>query len=147
MDEQKMDALAGLVDEVDGDSPEAQAQQQAQAQAEDDAERQAREWGVVAWSIGSALSLMAPELRQVYTEDACLGWGRSMVPVAEKYGWNGPGNVPELGALMATAGLAVPSYFAIKAKLELMREAKRQAEAAKRAQALQADAQGAGDGG
>jgi hypothetical protein len=143
MDAEKMEALDGLVTEVDGESPEAQAQQQAEVQAQLDADAQARGWGVIMWTVGSALAMVAPELRQVYTDDACLNWGRSVVPVAEKYGWSGPANVPELGLLISTAGLAVPSYLVIKAKLAAMREAREAAERARKAAA----AEGQGDGG
>lgn len=133
MDDSKFAALDGLVTEVDDASPEAQAQAQAtasaEAQAAHDAEERAREWGMVAYTIGSALSMLAPELRGVYTDDACMGWGRSVVPVADKYGWNGPGNVPEIGLLLATAGLAVPSVLAVRTRLAMLKKAREAAEA------------------
>lgn len=124
MDMDKLDALGGLVEEVDGASPQAQAEAQAVVQQQADAEQGAREWGVIAYTVGSALGMLAPELRQVYTEDACLNWGRAMVPVADKYGWNGPANVPEIGLLLATAGLAVPSVIAVRARLAELKKAR-----------------------
>jgi hypothetical protein len=135
MDAQKMEALGGLVDEIDATGPEAQAAAQAEAQQQADSEQGAREWGVIAFTIGGALSMLAPELRQVYTEDACLNWGRSVVPVAEKYGWNGPANVPELGLLIASAGLAVPSFLAIRERMRQLKEARQAAERERRAKA------------
>jgi hypothetical protein len=141
MDAQKLEAVAALVDEIDADGPPTPEQQEQQA-AVDAAELQAREWGMVAFTIGGALAMLAPELRQVYTEEACNAWGCAVVPVAEKYGWSGPGNVPEIGLLLATAGLAVPSYIAISRRLAMLKEAQRKAEAAERARKA---AQGAQD--
>jgi hypothetical protein len=87
-------------------------------QAEALAENQAKEWGMVAFVVGNALAMIAPSLKSVYTEQACQAWGHAMVPVADKYGWNGPGNVPEIGLAIATIGLALPSYLAVKAELK-----------------------------
>lgn len=117
MDMQKMEALGAIVDEADaagGPTPE-QAEQVA---AEAVADQGAREWGVLAYTIGNALSMFAPELRQVYTEDACLAWGRSVVPVAEKYGWAGTGKVPELGLILSTVGLVAPTVIVIRHRLK-----------------------------
>jgi len=134
MDASKLEALADAVGEADALSPEAQQAAKEEAAAEQqkatEFEVQQRQWGMIAFTVGSALSMIAPELRAVYTEEACMQWGASVVPVAEKYGWSGPGNMPELGLLMTTAGLAVPSFLAIKLRLEQLREARRQAEAA-----------------
>lgn len=116
MDASKLDALEGLVTEVDGEGPPT-AEQQQQAKKEEDLEVGARSWGMIAFTIGGGLSLLAPELKQVYSEDACMQWGRSMMPVAEKYGWNSPGALPELGLLMTTMSLAVPSFLVIREKV------------------------------
>lgn len=125
MDAQRMEALAGMVDEADavgGPTPEQQqeqAQQAQQAQQQGEDERKAREWGVLAYTIGGALSMAAPELRQVYTEAACLDWGRSVVPVATKYGWdNGPSKVPEIGLLLSTLGLAIPTVYVLRQRIK-----------------------------
>ena len=123
MDAQKLDALEGLVQEVDGEGPPT-AEQQQQASAETALDQSAREWGSIVFMIGHAAAMVAPELRQVYTEDACMNWGRAMVPVATKYGWDGPSNVPELGLLIASAGLVVPSVFAIRARVQALQEGK-----------------------
>ena len=115
MNVERLEALAGVVDEADalgGPTPE-QAQQQQEAE-DDDA--QAREWGMIPYTVGSALAMFVPELRHVYTEDRCLAWGRSVVPVANKYGWNA-GGVPELGLLLSTAGLVLPTVFLIRKRL------------------------------
>lgn len=125
MDAQKMAGLAGLVDGIDAEappSPEQLAEQQQQAQAEQaqqtqqaDAEQQARQWGAIPYMVGGVLAMAAPELRQVYTQQNCMDWGRAMVPVAGKYGWNDAGKLPELGLAIATLGFAIPSVLAIRA--------------------------------
>lgn len=129
MDASKLDALEGLVTEVDGEGPPTPEQQQ-QAQAEQQLEEGARSWGLIAFTIGGGLSMLAPELKQVYTEDACMQWGRSMMPVAEKYGWNSPAALPELGLLITSLGLGVPTYLVIREKLRVAKEEKAAAEAA-----------------
>lgn len=116
MDMSKLENLGAFVDEIDADGPATPEQQEATA-AEAVGEESARQWGSIVFMVGNAAAMIAPELRAIYTEEACLNWGRAMNPVAEKYGWNGPAAVPELGLLIATAGLAVPSFFAVKARL------------------------------
>lgn len=132
-----MDTLAGLIEEVDAQGP-ATPEQQAEQQQAADADTAASEWGMIAYTIGGALGMLAPELRQVYTEESCLKWGRAVVPVSEKYGWGAPANVPELGLLLCTAGLAVPSILAVRQRLA---ELKKQQTAQQRKDSVQADAQ------
>ena len=127
MDATKLEALGGLVDEVDAAAPPSPEQLEEQrraeaaatsaAQAAESLEQGARQWGAIAYMIGGALSMVAPELRQVYTERACMDWGRAVVPVADKYGWNGAGKLPELGLAIATMGLAIPSVLAVRAAI------------------------------
>lgn len=134
MDTEKMDALAGSLAELDDEltprTPEQREAEEAAAKAADP-ENQAKAWGVLAFSIGGMLSVLAPELKNVYTEDACLAWGHSVVPVAEKYGWDGPSNVPELGLLLATVPLALPTYFIVRKRLAELRAAKAAADEAR----------------
>lgn len=118
-----MEALEGLVFEVDGEAP-ATPEQQQEAQAAQALDAGAREWGMIAFVIGNGLAIIAPELKAVYTEDACMGWGRAMVPVAEKYGWNNPAAIPELGLIIATTSLAVPSVIAIRGRVQEIKAAK-----------------------
>lgn len=116
MDANKLEALGGFVGEIDAEgpaSPEEAAAAQAEQQAAQSLEDGARQWGALAFMVGGALSMAAPALKNVYTEEACLNWGRAMQPVAEKYGWNG-GATPEVGLLIATAGFAFPTYFAVR---------------------------------
>jgi hypothetical protein len=143
MDAAKMEALEGLVSEVDGESPEAQQADQAQAQQAEAIDAGAREWAMIAFVIGNGLAMIAPELRKVYTEEACMSWGASMMPVADKYGWNSPSSLPELGLLIATMGLAVPSVLAVRQRIQQAKEATAAELAAKKAR----DLAGAPDGG
>lgn len=147
MDAAKLEALEGLVHEVDTEGPPT-AEAQAEAQAADAAEDGAREWGMIVYVVGNGLSMIAPELRQVYTEDACMTWGRSMMPVAEKYGWNNPTSIPELGLIVASATLAVPSFLAVRERVRQVKAEARatQARQARAEPATTADT-GAGDGG
>ncbi len=160
MDAAKLDGLAGLVDEVDAGAGPTPEQAQAQTEADQRA-AQAAEWAALAQLVGGALALLAPELTHIYTPAACERWGASVVPVAEKYGWNGPNSIPEIGLAIATAGLAVPSFILIRqnlAKLRATREAnekagrlKAQAKAGGGAEAIApgpaVDTSGAADGG
>lgn len=145
MDEPKFEALAGLVAEVDAAGPATPEQVEAQTAA-DTLDTQAREWGAIAYTVGGALAMLAPELKQVYTEDACFSWGRSAAVVAEKHGWGGPGDVPEIGLLISTAGLAVPSYLAIRMRLKQLKAQQLAAQAAEQA-SRDANTVEAGNGG
>lgn len=144
MDADKLNGLDGLVGEVDAEGPPTPEQVQEQQQAQT-LENSAREWGLIVYTVGGALAMLAPELRQVYSEDACLRWGESMAPVAEKYGWNNPANVPEFGLALTTLGLAVPTYLIVKTKLEQLREARMLQQGTPRREAVQqpADVPGA----
>lgn len=123
MDAAKLESLGPMVEEVDGTAPGAAAEAAAGAARADQAHEAAKAWGMVAYAIGGALSMIAPELREVYTEDACIGWGHAMVPVAAKYGWDGPSNMPELGLAIATIGLAAPSFLCIRRRMQARKAA------------------------
>ncbi len=134
MDMEKMNALAGTMEALDDEltprTPEEQAAED-KAAAQADPAFQAKAWGALVYSIGGMLSVLAPELKGVYTEDACLAWGHSVVPVADKYGWDGPSNVPELGLILATLPLALPTYFIVRNRLAELRAAKAAADEAR----------------
>lgn len=140
-DLEKLGALGSLTNEVDAENGPTPEQAEA-IQAEADAEAQAKAWAVIPMTVGKVLSMFAPELQLVYTPDACKEWGECMVPVAEKYGWNGPSNLPELGLVISTASLALPTILVVKMKIKAMRET---AEAEARKQANAAAAAGATD--
>jgi len=78
----------------------------------------ARAWGTMAMTVGGFLGMAMPELRAVYTEDACMQWGTGMAAVADKYGWDAGDTVakwaPECALLMASIPLIVPTVVAVK---------------------------------
>lgn len=75
----------------------------------------AREWAEIPQAVGMTLSIRYRELQNVYTDDACLAWGKAMAPIAERYGWT-PGKVfPWLSLIGATAMLGMPTVEIIKA--------------------------------
>ncbi len=77
-------------------------------------EASAKEWAGLPFVFGSIVSKAMPELAQVYSEEKCLDWGRSMVPVAKRYGWTA-GAAGLWAPLIATTwGFARPTYEAIK---------------------------------
>lgn len=127
-DIQRLENLGGLVGETDqaiGPTPE-----QAEAMAaEAEAATEAQAWAQIPMMLGAGLSMVAPELQAIYTPEACEAWGAAMVPVAHKYGWNGPGNLPEVGLIIATASMAVPTVVIIRAKIA---EARAEAEKAEK---------------
>lgn len=78
---------------------------------------QAQQWAMLPAIVGSALSMALPELRAVYTPQACEAWGAAMVPVADKYGWNCDGIIgPEMALFAASVPFAFGTYSAIKAR-------------------------------
>lgn len=121
MDTEKMQALEGMVRQVDDNSPDAQAQAQAEAQAQTEAIGQAQAWAVVPKMIGKLACMVEPDLAQFYTDEACEEWGAAVVPVAEKYGWGGPGAMPEIHLAIASASFAVPTFLVLRAKLQAMK--------------------------
>lgn len=60
-------------------------------------------WALIPQTLGSLLAMSMPELAEVYTKEACAQWGASMVPVANKYGWNIGPDSPELAVLACSA--------------------------------------------
>lgn len=75
-------------------------------------------WAMIPAMIGGALCMAMPELKTVYTENACKQWGVAMVPVAQKYGWNADAltNSPEIALAFASLPLVLGTVTAIKAK-------------------------------
>ena len=171
-DMSRLEALGHLTAEVDAENPnpEQQAEQQAQAQAITEAEAEAKSWGMVMFTVGGFATMIAPELKQVYSQERCFEWGMNAYAVAEKHGLKGPGNMPEVTLLASTLTFAVPTFFAVREKLAeakdgkgpagwvskvglwwRTRKARAQARAAAKAAMTEPDkhepGQGAGDGG
>lgn len=116
----RLEALGNMTKETEGANPDPaqqQAEQDEQAKVSE-ADAAAKQWGMLMYTIGGFAQMIAPELKQVYSEDRCFGWGQQANAVAEKYGWNGPSALPELALIASTAGFAVPTYFLLKAKIQ-----------------------------
>lgn len=87
--------------------------------------REALEWAAVPATAGGILSMAMPELAEVYTEDACLNWGRAMVPVARKYGWHADSLLGVWGPLLfASYSLMAPTVMAVKKRMDAAKAAK-----------------------
>lgn len=77
----------------------------------------AESWAVIPAIVGSTLAIAFPELRAVYSPEACRAWGAAMVPVADKYGWEADALAgPEIGLLAASLPFIVGTVGAFKAK-------------------------------
>lgn len=123
---QRLNALGDMTAEVDQDNPtpeQRQEQQDQQREATAD-EQGANDWAVIPFTVGGMLSMVAPELRQVYSQERCLAWGTYAHATAKKYGWNGPSNLPELGLLAITISMIVPSVPVMAEKLREAKDAK-----------------------
>lgn len=123
---QRLEQLAGMTQEADAANPSAADQQQAaqEQQQASAADMAAKQWGMLMYTIGGFACMLAPELKQVYSEDRCFQWGQQCNEVAVKYGWDGPSAMPELALIASTAGFAVPTYFVMKQKMEQAKAAK-----------------------
>jgi hypothetical protein len=79
---------------------------------------------MIPYSIGGTLAILAPELRQVYTQEACYAWGEAAAAVSKKYGWDGPSDLPELALATASIGFILPSALIVREKMRELREGK-----------------------
>jgi len=81
---------------------------------------QGQAWGHLAMMVGGFMGMALPELRSVYTEQACMQWGAGMAAVADKYGWDAGDTAarwaPECALLLASVPLVIPTVQAIKAR-------------------------------
>jgi hypothetical protein len=124
--EDRLAGLGSMTKEVDEANPTAEQQQAAQQQAEaiSAAEQGAREWGILMFTVGGFATMIAPELKPIYSQERCLEWGQHAHNVCHKYGWTGPSNMPEVALLASTIGFALPSYMVISAKLRDLKASK-----------------------
>jgi hypothetical protein len=117
-----------------GADERAREQAQADAAQPDGAPDQAEVWALIPKQIGTILGMALPELKAVYTDDACHQWGVGMAAVSQKYGWDAADTLakfaPELALVSATIPLAVPTYFAIRTRLDNAAEARAKREQA-----------------
>jgi len=122
----RLEQLATMAQEADAANPSAEQQQaqQVETAAATVADIAAKQWGMLMFTIGGFACMIAPELRQVYSEERCFAWGQQANAVAEKYGWNGPSAMPELALIASTAGFAVPTYFLLREKVAAAKDGK-----------------------
>jgi hypothetical protein len=118
----RLESLAGLTQQVDADAlggvPGGQpGAPGAQAAPEAPEDQGAKEWGMLMFTVGGMLQMVAPDLRAVYTEERCFEWGRCADVVAQKHGWNAPTNSPELALLASTISFAVPTVIGVRQRL------------------------------
>lgn len=121
-----LEALGSLTQATDAanPSPEQQAAEAQKATQAADAEKSAVEWGRIMFTVGGFACMIEPALKQVYSEEACMDWGKHAHVVAQKYGWDAPTKVPELALLASTFGFAVPTFFMIRERLRAIKEGK-----------------------
>ena len=120
----RLEALKLQTQTIEQENPSSEDQQEAQAEQEkqSSADIAAKQWGMLFYAIGGFCQMIAPELKSVYSEERCFLAGQQTNLVAEKYGWNGPSSMPELALIATLASFAVPSYFAISAKMKEVKE-------------------------
>lgn len=100
---------------------------------------QAESWAVLPAIVGSTLAIAFPELRAVYSPEACHAWGAAMVPVANKYGWDADALAgPEIGLLCASLPFVMGTVGAFKAKKAEAIKAEKATPAAKMAEKIDA---------
>lgn len=162
-DDQSLEALKGMAAEVDAANPDPaqQAAQEEQAKAAQAEEGEARDWGLLMYSVGGFACMIAPDLKPLYSEERCMEWGRCANVVSKKYGFSAARFGPELALFGSTVSFAVPTFFAVRAKIAEARKPGAQGWMAKvglwwrsrgarrnmAAQAQEAAAAGQGDGG
>lgn len=83
-----------------------------------DPDAAAMEWVIIPQTLAWGIKLVFPEVAECYTQAAELDLARKIAPVAEKYGWNGPGNAPELALAIGAIGFSMPAVLAYKARKE-----------------------------
>lgn len=128
------DTNTGGLDALDRIALEAGLDEQAAQRAEDEALNPpppegvpdpADIWALIPKQLGGILAIALPELREVYTDDACRQWGIGMAAVSQKYGWDAADTLakwaPEVALVTATIPLAVPTYFAVQRRIEASR--------------------------
>lgn len=71
-------------------------------------------WFIFPKALAWAITTVFPETERYYTDAKCMELAHAIVPVAEKYGLDGPGDSPELTLLMGTGIFCVPAYLAYK---------------------------------
>jgi hypothetical protein len=87
----------------------------------------AKNWFIIPKTLAWAITAVLPETAPAYTDDRCMELAKAIVPVADKYGWNGLDDSPELMLLMGSAMFCAPGYLAYKARQNAKKEAEAKA--------------------
>lgn len=82
----------------------------------------AMEWMIVPEIIAWGITAVFPETREHYSDTAKMDLARKIAPVAEKYGWDGPGNAPELALAVGAIGFSMPAVLAYRTRKEKAQE-------------------------
>lgn len=76
-------------------------------------------WAEIPQMVGQMLTMALPELKPVYTDKACLEWGKSMHRLAVKRGWSADGLPPEVSVALVSATIVIPTAIAIKMRRQV----------------------------
>jgi hypothetical protein len=118
MENAELESLAGEAKAADAPTPEALAPGAAPVPAATSDDALAREWAELPAMVGSGLSFAIPEASQIWTDEACLKWGKAMVPIAKKYGWEPMKGLLWLKLLGATGALVGPTVLVVRARYQ-----------------------------
>lgn len=110
-----LDQIAQEGAELEGDAGAAPG---AQPLPEVDADQEAIAfWAMIPDTLGKVLTIGLPELRDVYTREACMAWGAAANVVAKKRGWN-VASSPEIALIGASLVFAIPTGTAIARRVQ-----------------------------
>jgi hypothetical protein len=77
----------------------------------------AKEWLFAPELLGLVIGLILPETSDFYDDEQMQKKvAAKIVPVAEKYGWNGASSSPEIGLGLAIIGFAMPAVMAYQTR-------------------------------
>jgi hypothetical protein len=76
----------------------------------------AAQWLIVPQMLAWAITAAMPETAAAYTPEKQMELARAFVPVADKYGWDGIGDAPELTLVMCSVAFCAPGFMAYKAR-------------------------------
>jgi len=131
MTEQEAQMLIAQGDGIDAEQVQHTQDAMGVAQVAPNPDAAAMEWFIVPKALAWLVATVFPETAPAYTDEKCLELARAIVPVAEKYGMNGPGDSPELTLLGAAAMFGMPGYMAYKKrKADATAKAEKEAEGA-----------------
>jgi hypothetical protein len=120
MEAAELESLAAETKAADAPIPEAPAPGAAPIATSDDA--LALEWSELPAAVGKGLSFVIPEAPQIWTDKACLEWGKAMVPIAKKYGWEPLKGMAWLKLLGATGALVGPTVFVVRERMKAAKQ-------------------------